>query len=83
MHEKRVAGAYLREMTGALLLYTVLLVAAIRWGRPMDEGLARTLVLLSPMIGVAWRFRIESSPAEAVTLKPQFSDRCQTCDVPV
>lgn len=51
MHEKRVGRAYLRELMGALLLYTLLLVAAIRWGRPMDEGPARTLVLLSPMIG--------------------------------
>lgn len=51
MHEKRVGRAYMREMMGALVLYTVLLLAAIRWGRPMDEGLARTLVLLSPMIG--------------------------------
>lgn len=51
MHEKRVGKAYMRELMGALALYTVLLLAAIRWGRPMDEGLARTLVLLSPMIG--------------------------------
>ncbi|MCC2974449.1 hypothetical protein [Massilia sp. IC2-476] len=51
MHEKRVGRAYMREMLGALVLYTVLLMAAIRWGRPMEEGLVRTLVLLSPMIG--------------------------------
>lgn len=51
MHEKRVGKVYTREMMGSLALYAVLLVAAIRWGRPMDEGLARTLVLLSPMIG--------------------------------
>jgi len=51
MHEKRVGKAYLREMTGSLLLYMVLLVAAIRWGRPLEDGLLRTLVLLTPMIG--------------------------------
>jgi len=51
MHEKRVGKKYLRELMGSLALYMVLLFAAIRWGRPMDEGLARTLVLLSPMIG--------------------------------
>lgn len=51
MHEKRVGKLYLRELMGSLLLYTLLLVAAIRWGRPMDEGAVRTLVLLSPMIG--------------------------------
>ncbi|QOY92416.1 hypothetical protein IM543_12280 [Massilia sp. UMI-21] len=53
MHEKRVGKAYMRELMGALALYTVLLLAAIRWGRPMGEGLGRTLVLLSPMIGFA------------------------------
>ncbi|MCA1246626.1 hypothetical protein [Massilia sp. MS-15] len=53
MHEKRVGKAYLREMTGSLLLYMVLLVAAIRWGRPLEDGLLRTLVLLTPMIGFA------------------------------
>lgn len=51
MHEKRVGKAYMRELFASLALYTVLLMAAIRWGRPMEEGLARTLVLLSPMIG--------------------------------
>lgn len=51
MHEKRVGKAYMRELMGSLALYTVLLMAAVRWGRPMDEGVARTLVLLSPMIG--------------------------------
>jgi hypothetical protein len=51
MHEQRVARVYLRELGAALLLYTVLLVAAIRFGRPMAEGPARTLVLLSPMLG--------------------------------
>lgn len=51
MHEKRVGKAYMREMMGSLALYMVLLFAAIRWGRPMAEGVPRTLVLLSPMIG--------------------------------
>jgi len=50
-HEKRVGNLYLRELGIALLTYTVLLVAAIRLGRPMEEGLLRTAFLLSPMIG--------------------------------
>jgi hypothetical protein len=50
-HEKRTGNAYLREMCGALVVYAVLLVAAIRFGRPMDEGMLRTLFLLAPMIG--------------------------------
>ncbi len=51
MHEQRVARAYVKELGAALLLYTLLLVAAIRFGRPMEDGPARTLVLLSPMLG--------------------------------
>jgi len=50
-HEKRVGKAYLRELGGSLLVYAVLLVAAIRLGRPMDESVLRTLFLLSPMLG--------------------------------
>src|SRR6185436_19903593 len=34
------------------------------------------------MIGVACKPRIESSPADAVILKPQFSARCQIGAVP-
>lgn len=51
MHEKRVGKMYMRELVASLALYMVLLFAAIRWGRPMEDGVARTLVLLSPMIG--------------------------------
>ena len=50
-HEKRVAKMYFRELFGSLALYTVLLVAAITFGRPMAPGALRTAVLLSPMIG--------------------------------
>ncbi len=50
-HEKRVHKAYLREMAGAFLVYAVLLMSSIRFGRPMDDGPLRILVLLSPMIG--------------------------------
>jgi len=51
MHEKRVTSTYLRELFGALALYTLLLVAAIHYGRPMQDGVLRTLVLVSPMTG--------------------------------
>lgn len=50
-HEKRVGSAYLRELGGALVVYTLLLLTTIRFGRPMEEGVLRTVVLLSPMIG--------------------------------
>jgi len=50
-HEKRVGKAYLREMAGAFLVYSVLLMASIRFGRPLEDGVLRLMVLLSPMIG--------------------------------
>jgi hypothetical protein len=50
-HEKRVARMYFRELIASLVLYTVLLVAAITFGRPMAPGVLRTAILLSPMLG--------------------------------
>jgi hypothetical protein len=51
MQEKRAAKIYVRELAGSIALYTVILVGAIRFGRPMEPGVLRTVVLLSPMIG--------------------------------
>ncbi len=51
MHEKRLGKIYLRELFAALALYTILLVAAIKLGRPMAPGALRTAILVSPMIG--------------------------------
>ena len=51
MYEKRIKNAYIREMLFAVLLYSALLVLAITVGRPMTPGVARTLLLVSPMIG--------------------------------
>lgn len=50
-HEKRIARIYYRELFAALLLYTILLTAALKFGRPMPEGVLRTAILASPMIG--------------------------------
>lgn len=52
MHDKTVARMYMRELSAAMVVYAVLLVASIRLGRPMDEGVTRTLALASPVIGV-------------------------------
>lgn len=52
MHEKRINRIYLREFFGAMFVYMLLLVAANKLGGPMADGLARTLALASPMIGV-------------------------------
>jgi hypothetical protein len=57
MHEKRVARAYRVELWTAIGVYVVLLVASIRYGRPLPDGLLRTVVLLSPMIGFGLMIR--------------------------
>lgn len=57
MHEKRVTRAYYIELMTALVVYTVLLSAAIRYGRPMEDGWLRTLVLVTPMIGFGLMIR--------------------------
>ena len=51
MHEKRNATLYLRELFGAIALYTVLLTLANTFGRPLAPGVPRTVILVSPMIG--------------------------------
>ena len=57
MHEKRVGRAYRVELRTAIAVYIVLLATSIRYGRPLDDGLPRTVVLLSPMIGFALMIR--------------------------
>ena len=57
MHEKRVARAYRIDLWTAIAVYVVLLVASIRYGRPMDDGVLRTVVLLAPMIGFGLMIR--------------------------
>ena len=46
MHEKRVARVYRVEMWTAMAVYAVLLVGSIRFGRPLEDGLLRTAILL-------------------------------------
>lgn len=57
MHEKKVARRYRIELFVAVAVYVVLLTGSIRLGRPMPEGPARTLVLVSPMIGFGLMIR--------------------------
>jgi len=42
MHEKRVGRAYRIELWTAIAVYVALVVASIRFGRPMEDGLLRT-----------------------------------------
>ena len=57
VHEKRVAKAYNREMLLALATYVVLLVVALIISKPMPDGVLRTVVLTSPMLGFALMIR--------------------------
>ena len=57
MHEKRVGRAYRIDLWTAIAVYVVMLLASIRYGRPLDDGLLRTAVLLSPMIGFCLMIR--------------------------
>jgi len=57
MHEKRVGKAYFIELWSAIAVYAVLLVASIRFGRPLDDSPLRTAVLLLPMAGFALMIR--------------------------
>lgn len=52
MHEQKLFVRYFLEMLGAFLLYAVVLVASIQWGRSMSVGWTRTVVLFSPMVPV-------------------------------
>jgi hypothetical protein len=51
MREREAAKLYRRELFGAMIVYMAILFSAMYVGKRMDEGLARTLVLVSPMIG--------------------------------
>ena len=51
MKESEVKKKYQKELWAGLGIYTVMLVLAIRFGRPLPEGALRTAVLVSPMLG--------------------------------
>jgi hypothetical protein len=52
MLEREAKRRYFTEMTIALALYVGALLLAMRMGKTMDEGLARTLVALLPAVPV-------------------------------
>jgi len=51
MKQNLVVSRYKRELALALVVYAVLLTASIRFGRPLPDGVLRTAVLASPMLG--------------------------------
>jgi len=50
MHEHKVIIRYMGEMLVTLFLYAVILIISIKTAEHMQAGLARTLVVVSPMI---------------------------------
>ena len=57
MYEQRIARSYRFELFVSLAVYVVLLLASIRYGRPLPAGVPRTVLLLSPMIGFGLMIR--------------------------
>ena len=57
LKEQRTYGVYRRELMVAMVVYAVLLVGAIRLARPLDEGVLRTALLVSPIIGFGLMIR--------------------------
>ena len=53
MREQEATRKYLTEFGGAMALYLVVLFLSLRLARQLDDGLVRTLLLLSPMIPIA------------------------------
>ena len=51
MKQKLVVSRYKRELALSLIVYAALLTASIRFGRPLPDGVLRTAVLASPMLG--------------------------------
>ena len=52
MLEREAKRRYLIEMGAAMALYLITLVTSIRFGRAMEPGTGRTLLLLTPVIPV-------------------------------
>jgi len=52
LHEHKIMARYCGELLGTFCLYALVLVISLRIGPPMQPGIGRTLVLLSPMAPV-------------------------------
>ena len=50
LHTRKIWFRYIAEMSAAFLLYIAVLVVSIEVGRPMHEGIGRTLLLVSPTL---------------------------------
>jgi hypothetical protein len=50
IHTRKIWFRYIAEMSAAFLVYAVVLVVSIDVGRPMHEGIGRTLLLVSPTL---------------------------------
>jgi hypothetical protein len=53
MRERDATRKYLVEFGGAMTLYVLVLFLSLQGAKHVDEGIARTLLLLTPMIPIA------------------------------
>ena len=51
MKQSQVVRRYMRELILSFVIYTLLLVVSIKFGRPMPDSVLRTVILMSPMLG--------------------------------
>lgn len=56
MKEKEKAKVYVKELIASLVLYTVVLMAAVHFGKQMEAGNLKTAVMVSPMVGMIAAF---------------------------
>ncbi|RFP21610.1 hypothetical protein D0T25_10155 [Duganella sp. BJB488] len=49
--ERRAGGKYLRELSGSIAVYVLLLTASLTYGPSMDSGSLKTAALACPVIG--------------------------------
>ncbi len=51
MNQKKAIQRYQLELFGAMMIYGLILFTSIQIGQSMTEGIPRTLLCLSPMLG--------------------------------
>ncbi|PAW75989.1 MAG: hypothetical protein B9S32_16895 [Verrucomicrobia bacterium Tous-C9LFEB] len=50
MHEQKIIRRYQLEMTGAFILYALVLVLSLNVSKHLPDGIGRTLLMVSPMV---------------------------------
>jgi len=56
MREKQMKAVYFRELSGSIILYVLILFTSIWIAKGMPDGIAKTLLVLSPVFPVGLMF---------------------------